>query len=172
MLEVGIGHHTQVRNLLNDHFKDKEITGIEVGTSSGDLTQTLLLFVPTLKKIYTVDPWKYLDTNEFRRWYPQDVQDEGKRLAVTRLFQWGDRCTIIPISSDEAATILPQVDFAWIDGDHTESQVKKDIENYYAKVKDGGVFGGHDLHCTPELIKGMFGDRLIEGYDDTWWVIK
>lgn len=36
------------------------------------------------------------------------------------------------------------IDFLFIDGDHSAEGFKKDLELWYPKVKDGGVFAGHD----------------------------
>ncbi|GAI22226.1 unnamed protein product, partial [marine sediment metagenome] len=42
------------------------------------------------------------------------------------------------------------VDLLFIDGDHRYFQVKKDIENYSPKVKEGGVLLGHDYQFNEE----------------------
>jgi hypothetical protein len=34
----------------------------------------------------------------------------------------------------------------FIDGDHSYEGVKKDLNNYYSKVKTGGIFSGHDIN--------------------------
>jgi len=36
------------------------------------------------------------------------------------------------------------LDFLFIDGDHRYNQISKDINNYYPKVKKGGIICGHD----------------------------
>lgn len=37
------------------------------------------------------------------------------------------------------------MDFIYIDGDHSYSQAKKDMKNYFLKVKKGGLLAGHDI---------------------------
>lgn len=38
------------------------------------------------------------------------------------------------------------IDILYIDGGHTHDIVKRDLLDYYPKVKHGGVIGGHDYH--------------------------
>jgi len=38
------------------------------------------------------------------------------------------------------------IDLLFIDGDHSYEQCKRDIENYWPKLKEGGVLLGHDYH--------------------------
>ena len=73
-------------------------------------------------------------------------------------------------------------DFVYIDGNHSYDFVKKDIELYYPRVREGGVFGGHDFHAMADKDYGvaravlefvdkeglqLFGKRSMD-----WWVIK
>ena len=40
-----INHHTQTVRLLQEHFGEKPIVGIEIGTAEGLLTKSLLLYL-------------------------------------------------------------------------------------------------------------------------------
>ncbi len=55
-----------------------------------------------------------------------DSQDPKIVKKVTDLAEWG-------------------YDFLYIDGDHEESSVRADVENYGSLVRDGGVVGFHDI---------------------------
>ena len=173
MSDYGLGHHAQIVKLFTEHFKGREITGIEIGTAAADLGVDVLNGLPNLKKLYTIDPYRYSEIDSDRQHYPQIMLDEGKFTAYQRMLPYGDRVTMIILSSDEAAKLLTvPVDFVWVDGDHTEEQVEKDIDNYYDKVKAGGIFGGHDFHRTPKLLMTRFANKLYTGDDLTWWVKK
>ena len=54
--------------------------------------------------------------------------------------------TFIKKSSVDAVSLLPQLDFVYIDGNHNYESVKEDIEHYYPLVKPNGFFGGHDFY--------------------------
>lgn len=61
----------------------------------------------------------------------------GVNDVVTILERDSDKCDDIPEES---------IDFLFIDGDHRYTQFKKDIRNWYPKVKTGGVISGHDCN--------------------------
>ena len=65
-------HHTQVVDLLQKHFGDQEILGIEIGTRGADLTKYLLWQLPKLR-LYTVDPWNYREGNLFEAGHPRKI---------------------------------------------------------------------------------------------------
>ncbi len=53
-------------------------------------------------------------------------------------------------SSIEAASLYEDnsLDFVMIDGDHSQSQVEKDITNWLPKIKSGGLLAGDDYDDT------------------------
>lgn len=53
-------------------------------------------------------------------------------------------------------------DYVYIDGLHTYEQTKKDLVNWFDKVKSGGVLGGHDYFVNSSSYK--FG--VIEAVDE------
>ena len=80
--------------------------------------------------------------------------------------------------SEDAVDDIPMVDFIYIDGNHSYDFVKRDIELYYPKVKDGGVIGGHDIYFHEVqkavfefVIKNNLLNNLHAKYPD-WWIIK
>lgn len=165
-------HHTQVIDLLQKHFGDREITGIEIGTQGGGLTKSILLYCPNVTKLYTVDPWNHREGNLFEAGHPQEEHDTVKEWAITALAGYGARVEIMAITSDEAfKKITEKVDFVWIDGDHMIPAVEKDILNGLIFVKKGGILGGHDHNTVMEAIDNTLAGRLInQGEDQTWWV--
>lgn len=163
-------HHTQVTDLLQKHFGDSEIVGIEIGTRGADLTKFLLWNLPKLK-LYTVDPWSYEEGNLFEAGHPQEEHETMKAHALNALEEFHGRVIILPITSDAAfKEIEEKVNFVWIDGDHTISTVERDIENGLLAVKKGGILGGHDHNTVLEAInKTLTGKEIRQGEDQTWW---
>lgn len=169
-----MGHHQQALEVLKERFKGRAIVGVEIGTACGDLTKTLLSFMPNLNLLYTIDPWTHRDGVEFEASLPQEHHNIAKTHALNALKEFGDRVSILDMPSDKAISyIFRKVDFVWIDGDHTGEQVKRDLENYEPLIVPGGLIGGHDFGQVPHLterIKERYGDRIITGDDFTWWV--
>jgi hypothetical protein len=166
-------HHTQVIDLFKETFKDLPIIGIEIGTAEAWLTKSVLLEVPNLQLIYTIDPYLHDPTSEFEAHLPPDIQEDRKRRAIEALANYEGRYVFIQDTSDNAVSLTPDsVDFAWIDGDHRKPQIYKDIINYYPKVKLGGIFGGHDYQHAIPMFREMIEGTIYLGDDWTWWVRK
>ena len=168
-------HHEQMLAFYKEYFQDRPIVGIEIGTAEGMLTKTLLQFMPNITKLYTIDPYIHVPTSHYEAHHVQEWHDDRKRQAEVALDIYRDRVVLLQMGSDEAVSKTPdEVDFLYVDGDHTEDQVIRDINNYMPKVKDGGIVSGHDF---PTLIGPFYRDGLLPrpitlGIDLTWWLIK
>lgn len=130
---------------LKDYVSELDSpVGIEIGCETGRTTKFLLDCNRDLT-LYTIDPfvrkqlWGGVECNIM----------EGLFLKTTELLEpFGDRVQIIRKTSDSAHTEFKNesVDFVFIDGLHIYDQVKRDLYNYYDKVKTGGLFCGHDYN--------------------------
>lgn len=116
---------------------EENLVGIEIGVSHGYSTNFLLEFLPNLH-IHCIDP--YVE-------YVQ-MSDTKESLASFEILRekYPNQITFHQKSSDNAVDDFENesVDFIFIDGLHTYEQVKKDIENYYPKIKKEGYIFGHD----------------------------
>ena len=154
----------QLAELLKSHFKDKKIRGIELGTLNGATLAYVIENCPNVTMIaIDVDPV----TDMFR----------------TRTSEYESRVLLLVGKTDIAIKHwrnlgMGQVDFVWVDADHEYRQVKKDILNYLPLVKEGGIIGGHDYHCTrawgvTQAVNEIFDKKILHlGKDLTWWVYK
>ncbi len=169
-----MNQHQQVVELFKKHFGEREFFGIEIGTCQGLLTKTLLMYFPNLQKLYTIDPYLHDDKSEFEAHQPQAWLDDCLDQANKALAEYGDRKEQLIMKSDMARVLTPDlVDFVWIDGDHTISQIERDILNYYPKVVEGGIFGGHDYSPSSVALYRVIPEvKVITGEDMTWWVLK
>ena len=167
-------HYSQVIGLLTEHFGNKDLTGIEIGAGPGTLTVALMTKAPTVKKLYSIEPFLVNKLSDQTDHFPQKVLDGNRAnfFRTTMSYLIENRLIFLQSFSDDAVKYVPkEVDFVWVDGDHTESQVFRDIENYLPLVKKGGIFGGHDYHILDRLLSEYFGDKIINtGADLTWWV--
>ena len=54
---------------------------------------------------------------------------------------------LIRKKSEDAVDDIPnELDFVYIDGNHHYDYVKKDVEMYFPKVRQGGIFGGDNYN--------------------------
>jgi cephalosporin hydroxylase len=83
--------------------------------------------------------------------------DYDVTLRDKYLTSLGDQVTMIHGSSHDYELLAKvkellgetQLDFLFIDGDHTYEGVKQDYEMYKGLVKEGGWIGFHDIKDTP-----------------------
>jgi predicted O-methyltransferase YrrM len=127
----------------------KNIKGLEIGCAEGTTTEFLLKELPQLT-LWGVDPYEdYIDWNG----NSLDKLNEKFISTMNRLKPYTDRFKLIRKYSDDAVNDFENesLDFIFIDGLHTHDQVKKDLENFYPKLKKDGLFSGHDFFNIQEV---------------------
>ena len=137
--------------------------------------------------LYLVDAYKSLRDSEEPQYSGEDVKLDlikSEGIARRKLFDYGGRYKMIKQNSNVAHKRIKNnsLDFVFIDGDHSYEQTKKDIENYYPKVKSGGVIGGdgftngiysEHLFVMPAVLEFIRKNNLKLYVDkNDWWVIK
>jgi len=167
----------------NKNIKDNELIGVEIGTSHGINAHAILSFLP-MKTLYLIDPYfKYIEYIE--KWAPNHSQndfDNDYMIAKKRLKKYKNKIQFIKMKSEEAimlSCLIPNdLDFVYIDGNHDYNYVKKDLELYYPKVKDGGVLGGDNFEAkfqgVPRAVLEFVDTKNLKlyGRDKDWWIVK
>ena len=174
-----------IQFMKNSNKKDLKV--IEIGTFDGKNARTILEFLD-IEKIYLIDPYYYekSDNSTTQKEIETNGGDFYFEKARKILKKWENKITWINKNSDNAVSLFKDnyFDYIYIDGNHTYKQVLKDMENYYKKIKIGGVLAGHDIcngiHAqvdnwgvTEAFFKFVNKYNLkprIHGQD--WWIIK
>lgn len=157
--------------------------GVEVGVWRGDASAGLLTAFPSLV-LYAVDPW---DTGGGHTTLDADAQTlrEAKQLYLDKTDFAKERRITVPLESLAAAELVVpdgEMDFVFIDAEHTYEEVSKDLRAWAPKVRTGGLFCGHDYNA-PYDRKKIFGvKRAVDEYAaekgfkvnvidgaDIWW---
>jgi hypothetical protein len=150
--------------------------GCEIGVERGYTTEYFLRVNKTTK-IYCIDPFaNYIDWNGENK----NERDMVYKEFLQRMSPFSDRVNIIKKYSDDAVNDVPDnsLDFIFIDGLHTYEQVTKDMQNYYDKVKSGGIFSGHDfslIDCINRAVKDFAktkGKEILTTEHDVWYWYK
>lgn len=153
-----------------------ELIGCEIGVCHGFTTELLLKQIPNIKKIYAVDSYpSFVDWDGTR--ITEERQSETKRRCSNRLSVFGDKVTFIyDTSTNFSKQILDdELDFIFIDGDHSYEATLADITNYWPKIKKGGIFAGHDinLNTVDAAVKEFFKDTPVTVIENNgWFLIK
>lgn len=154
--------------------------GAEIGVAFGGHSESILQF-SSVEKLYGIDPYKhdpnYIDAMNL----PQEEFDELFLFTTTRLSKFGDRYEHIRKPSKLAVEeISGQLDFVYIDVDHSYTGALEDICVWFNKVRDGGIIGGHD-YDHPDLLGvkqavdryfSRFGWQIHTEGETVWWVEK
>ena len=170
----GYNHFSRIINRYNLKV------GAEIGVAYGGHSEAILQKT-SVEKLYGIDPYKYTEGYVDSMNYEQEIFDELYKTTTDRLAKFSDRYIHIrKYSKDAISDISGQIDFVYIDADHSYRGVWNDLCLWFSKVKDGGIIGGHDyMHPDfPGVQQAIseFFDRLnwpihYEG-DNVWWVEK
>ena len=127
----------------------------EIGVRKGGNFGNLIKCYPTMA--IAVDCWKevpgkpmYNDVNA-----SQEILD-GEYANVVKEFGGLENVRIVRNFSVEASDQFPNqyFDFVYIDAAHTYDEVKRDLNAWYPKVKDGGIISGHDYFPDKRIWRG------------------
>ena len=147
-------------------IRDNNYTvGAELGVQTGYLYFHLLETFPELK-LYGVDIWKGANRN---------VYQEMEKEVMQRSRGYSDRAVIQKKFTNEAVNLHARgsLDFVFIDADHSYAGVKRDIIEWWPKVKIGGTMIGHD--CLVSGVKRALGEHFESwetDVDQVWYVRK
>lgn len=138
--------------LVTGHLK-KGAKVLEIGAWLG---RTTILFSKLLQgtgSLYVIDNWHGTDF-----WGSRQARNEASKVPdyfytfCQNIKKAGfySEVNILNMSSQEAASLLKDggFDIVYLDADHRYQSVKRDILNWYPKLKPDGLFIGHDLEVV------------------------
>lgn len=121
-----------------------DIIGCELGVCQGMTLRYFLDNLRNVQKIYAIDAWKpYWDHWGF---VSQELVNNWRSTAYSILEPHGNKITLLETDSFNAADNIEnnELDYIFIDGDHSYAAVARDLRRYWPKVRKGGIFSGHD----------------------------
>ena len=144
--------------------KFKWTKGIELGVKDGKTFLHLLKFCHV--SMVGIDVWEAIDT--------QDRDFDHKRnydyVKIMTLEFPNKKYKLIKGRTDEVHNQLDNkaYDFVFIDADHSEGAVRKDIELYEPKVTTAVI--GHDIHfeSVRKAVEHHYGDRYQRLQNNVW----
>lgn len=153
---------SDIKSLIHAiNLQGNELVGAEIGVFKAESLCTILHNCPKLKMLYGIDNWQpyadYLQDNynEYQPAYsiePKDIE-LIKSIALNHIKFSGHSNKVVIVEKDSrlAATEFQDnyFDFIFIDTYMTWQQCFNDLEDWYSKVKPGGIFAGHDWNCKP-----------------------
>ena len=135
----------------------------EIGVYRGDFAAEVLQRCGCLTAYYMIDPWKHLSDWNKPANHDDAVLEEFFRetktktdfAAAKRVILRGKTTEVIEQISDG------ELDFAYIDADHTLKGIAIDLIRVYPKVRAGGFLGGDDFSASVWEHKTSFEPTLV-----------
>lgn len=145
--------------------------GAELGVWRGETFTHLLANCAGLSCLYGVDLWASQPDNDGPESYVDWPHDENERRVRAVAARHGDRGRVLKMWTHEAARLVPDesLDFVYIDADHSEQGVRRDIADWLPKVKATGWILGHDINW--DTVRRAVDDLLpgyVIGPDNAW----
>jgi hypothetical protein len=160
----------------------ENIVGCELGVAAGTNLCQILENCDNISKMYAIDP--YVSYMDWCGLCTEDRINEVKRdvlLNLSKITQ-SSKVSFLEMKSNDAVSIITdgELDFIFIDGDHSYERSSEDFINFYPKVKSGGMFSGHDYSLVG-VNKSLMEFLERHEYDisslklvsnDSWYIIK
>jgi len=155
-------------------------TGVEIGVAFGGHAEEILKSTK-VNRLYGVDPYKHIKGYDDPMNLPQKEFNALYKFVIRRLSAFGSRYTHIRETSEKAVgRVVGNLDFVYIDADHSYQGVWDDLITWYPKINDGGIIGGHDYghpnfpgvkQAIDEFFR-RFNWPINEMGEGVWWVEK
>lgn len=135
----------------------------EIGVYKGDFAAAILRRCDRVRRYYMVDPWRHLQDWNKPANQPDDVFESLYREAKQKTDFADDRRVILRGKTTEVVDEIVdgELDFAYIDGDHTLRGIAIDLIRVYAKVRPGGFLGGDDFCASMWQHETSFEPTLV-----------
>lgn len=174
--EMPESYYSSMPNLINRYNLK---IGCEVGVATGGMSYSILQRT-NVEKLYSVDPYC---GSYFADFAAKGILDLYFFHVKARLGQFGERSQMLRMDSLEAGKLFKEneLDFVFIDADHSYESVKQDVKLWYTKVRSGGVIAGDDYATrwpgVPQAVDEFFkvlGLTVNQEKDSprVWWVQK
>lgn len=141
--------------------------GAEIGVRDGGYSQVLMQANPKLE-LYGVDP--YEPHPGYRDHVRKATFEAFEKEAHDKLDVYADYMFLREYSSQAVESFEDgELDFVYIDGDHSFYNATQDIELWSKKVRKGGIISGDDYfkHKGDARIHVY---QVVNGYTDAWHI--
>lgn len=118
--------------------------GVEIGVFKGEWSRHLL--ENWQGTLYMIDPWRPLSEEEYDDISNHQNHFDAYQQAMNSIKGYEDRAFMLRGLAEQLVNVFQDdsLDFVYIDGNHAYDWVKQDMELWWPKLKQGGLFAGHD----------------------------
>jgi glycosyltransferase involved in cell wall biosynthesis len=182
MINFGERHNwSSSYGIFSRVIEEKQLKiGAEIGVASGGHSESILK-TTSVQLLYGIDSYQHRDDYVDAMNLPQSEFEQLYEYTTKRLAVFGDRYCFIRKDSQEAVNDVDgEIDFVYIDADHSYKGVWNDLCTWYPKIRIGGIIGGHDYNhpsfpgvtqAVNEFFRRFDWKINYEG-EHIWWVEK
>ncbi|HSS95608.1 MAG TPA: class I SAM-dependent methyltransferase [Terriglobales bacterium] len=136
---------------------------VEIGVYQGDFARTVLEGCADIERYYMLDPWRHLDDWNKPANETNAVFENFYQIAKSKTDFAKDKRVILRGKTTEVIDEIAdgELDFAYIDGDHTLKGITIDLVRVYSKIRVGGFIGGDDFSRTVWAHKTTYEPNLV-----------
>jgi predicted O-methyltransferase YrrM len=137
-----LAQHTSAEHQALQRYAGGSLEVVEIGVAEGASAIALRDGMDRNGNLYLIDPYhlsRVRPLNFLRRAAQRAVSSEDLPKTI-----WIER-----FSHDAAKTWSIPIDFLMIDGDHAETAVQTDWEDWHGHVTGGGIVAFHDARLFP-----------------------
>ena len=135
----------------------------EIGVLKGKFAEKILSNCDSIQTYYMIDPWRYLDDwnkpankdNKIMEQFFLEAKFNTNFAANKRVILRGKTTEVVEEIPDN------EIEFAYIDGDHTLKGIAIDLIRLFPKIRDGGWIGGDDFSKTVWQHSTIFEPTLV-----------
>lgn len=142
---------------------NRACSAVEIGVNKGEYLFSMVSYCPKVFW-FGVDPYTQYETyshlitiNPKEGWsnmYATLIQKISSHPAYNRIR------LVRKKSADALDEAVDNLDFVYIDGNHSYDAVMEDITLWEPKVRPGGILAGHDYNKTSKRHKEIFGGLI------------
>jgi len=171
-------------HLINIYF-NKDIVGVELGTGSAVSLCTWMQRCPNISEMHSIDSFKPFQ-NFLKNPYNEEpcfisdekIADYTELLARHNIEFSGKKDKIILHKEDSLSASKKfedeSIDFIFLDAWGNHNDVESDLNIWYPKLKNGGLFSGHDwdVEILQERVHNFRKNNnitnSISSFDNVW----
>jgi len=144
-----VPQYESLKNLV-DYFAPNNCQGVEIGVDRAITSIYMLENSIKLGRFYCIDPY---------------LGREPRYQIVKDILSQYENCSLIRLTSHDASKKLSgDLDFVFIDGNHSYEYVLQDLIDWVPKLKSGGLLIGHDW-CDREPGVSKAGNKYFDDFE-------
>jgi len=168
-----------IQSLIHSiNFLGENLIGVEVGVDRAQNLCMITQLCKNIKMLYGVDNYKPYIDYKYDLNFGEKEQDNNKLIAYHNIKYSGFKNKIKVIEKDSVIAVEEfkdnSVDFIFLDSYTNENDCKIDLKNWYKKIKNGGIFAGHDFNINfiKQTVENFYTNNNVKSplsvFDNVW----